>query len=55
MTFDWEPTTPMGDDVPITGRGTDIRLDRSERMGAAERKQARRVRRGLADDTEADE
>ncbi|WHU45031.1 GTPase ObgE [Gordonia sp. L191] len=55
MTFDWEPTTPMGDDVPITGRGTDIRLDRSDRMGAAERKQARRVRRGLVDDTEADE
>ncbi|MFW0796392.1 GTPase ObgE [Gordonia sp. CPCC 205515] len=55
MTFDWEPTTPMGDDVPITGRGTDIRLDRNERIGAAERKQARRLRRGLPvedDDTE---
>lgn len=50
MTFDWEPTTPMGDEVPVTGRGTDIRLDRSDRIGAAERKQARRVRRGLADD-----
>ena len=36
MTFDWEPTTPMGDEVPVTGRGTDIRLDRSERVGAAE-------------------
>lgn len=54
VTFDWEPTTPMGDEVPITGRGTDIRLDRSERIGAAERKQARRLRRGLADDDEVD-
>ncbi|WP_267615973.1 GTPase ObgE [Gordonia bronchialis] len=53
VTFDWEPTTPMGDDVPITGRGTDIRLDRSERVGAAERKQARRLRRGLHDDEDA--
>ncbi|MDL9938427.1 GTPase ObgE [Gordonia sp. ABSL1-1] len=52
VTFDWEPSTPMGDDVPITGRGTDIRLDRSERVGAAERKQARRVRRGLHEDDE---
>ncbi|MFZ2238583.1 MAG: GTPase ObgE [Gordonia amarae] len=50
MTFDWEPTTPMGDDVPITGRGTDIRLDRSERVGAAERKQARKARRGRFED-----
>ncbi|MBD0861213.1 GTPase ObgE [Gordonia sp. zg691] len=47
VTFDWEPTTPMGDEVPITGRGTDIRLDRSDRVGAAERKQARRLRRGV--------
>ncbi|MDV7098842.1 GTPase ObgE [Gordonia amicalis] len=47
VTFDWEPSTPMGDDVPITGRGTDIRLDQSDRVGAAERKQARRLRRGL--------
>ena len=50
VTFDWEPSTPMGDDVPITGRGTDIRLDRSDRVGAAERKQARRLRRGLPDE-----
>ena len=55
MTFDWEPSTPMGDDVPITGRGTDIRLDRSERIGAAERKQARRVRRGLHDLDDTDD
>ncbi len=50
MTFDWEPTTPMGDEVPVTGRGTDIRLDRSERVGAAERKQARKARRGRFED-----
>ncbi|MEP9391628.1 GTPase ObgE [Gordonia sp. VNK1] len=55
MTFDWEPSTPMGEDVPITGRGTDVRLDRSERIGAAERKQARRLRRGLVDDDDSDE
>ncbi|MCH5644104.1 MULTISPECIES: GTPase ObgE [unclassified Gordonia (in: high G+C Gram-positive bacteria)] len=52
VTFDWEPSTPMGDDVPITGRGTDIRLDRSDRVGAAERKQARRLRRGLHEDSD---
>ncbi|NMN99693.1 GTPase ObgE [Gordonia sp. TBRC 11910] len=45
VTFDWEPMTPMGDDVPITGRGTDIRLDRNDRAGAAERKEQRRLRR----------
>ncbi|MFW0790198.1 GTPase ObgE [Gordonia sp. CPCC 205333] len=45
VTFDWEPMTPMGDDVPITGRGTDIRLDRTDRMGADERKEQRRLRR----------
>ncbi|GAA1480390.1 GTPase ObgE [Gordonia sinesedis] len=54
MTFDWEPSTPMGDDVPITGRGTDIRLDRTERVGAAERKEARRMRRGRFDDPDTD-
>ncbi|MGC4963932.1 GTPase ObgE [Gordonia sp. DT101] len=47
VSFDWEPMTPMGDDVPVTGRGTDIRLDRNDRIGAAERKQARRLRRGV--------
>ena len=45
VTFDWEPTTPSGDDVPITGRGTDVRLDRSDRIGATERKAARKLRR----------
>lgn len=45
MTFDWEPQTPAGVDVTPTGRGTDARLERNDRIGAAERKQARRHRR----------
>jgi GTP-binding protein len=44
MTFDWEPAGP---DVaePVSKRGTDSRLDRNERVGADERKAARRARR----------
>jgi GTP-binding protein len=45
MTFDWEPATPAGVDVALSGRGTDARLDRADRVGAAERKAARRARR----------
>ncbi len=45
MTFDWEPQTPAGVDVPLSGRGTDARLDQTERTSAAERKAARRERR----------
>ncbi|OBJ68828.1 GTPase ObgE [Mycobacterium sp. 1274756.6] len=45
MTFDWEPSTPAGVDVPLSGRGTDPRMDRSERPSAADRKAARRARR----------
>ena len=45
MTFDWEPQTPAGIDVPLSGRGTDVRLERTDRVGAAERKTARRERR----------
>jgi len=45
MTFDWEPQTPAGVDVTMTGRGTDIRLEQSERIGADERKAARKARR----------
>ena len=44
MTFDWEPQTPAGVDVTMTGRGTDIRLERNDRVGAAE-KVARKQRR----------
>ena len=42
MTFDWEPQTPAGVDVMPTGRGTDARLERNDRVGADERKAARR-------------
>jgi GTPase len=45
MTFDWEPQTPAGVDVMPTGRGTDVRLERNDRIGADERKAARRQRR----------
>ncbi|MGW0522765.1 GTPase ObgE [Crossiella sp. NPDC003009] len=62
MTFDWEPSTPAGVAAmgPTSGRGTDTRLEPSDRIGAAERKHAKRVRRGLVDvedfgDEEADD
>ncbi len=45
MTFDWEPQTPAGVDVTMSGRGTDTRLERNDRIGAADRKVARRERR----------
>ena len=45
MTFDWEPQTPAGVDVTLSGRGTDARLEQTDRVGAAERKAARRERR----------
>jgi len=32
-------------DVVPSGRGTDVRLERNDRIGAAERKQARKARR----------
>ena len=47
VTFDWEPTTLAGVDVVPTGRGTDLRLDQVDRIGAAERKAMHRLRRGL--------
>ncbi|WP_237568875.1 GTPase ObgE [Mycolicibacterium lacusdiani] len=52
MTFDWEPQTPAGVDITMTGRGTDIRIDQSDRIGAAERKIARRERRKPGSDDE---
>ncbi|MGV0626702.1 GTPase ObgE [Mycolicibacter minnesotensis] len=45
MTFDWEPATPAGVDMTLSGRGTDTRLERTDRVGAAERKVARKQRR----------
>jgi len=50
MTFDWEPQTPAGHQVALSGRGTDARLERTERVGAAERKAARRQRRERGDE-----
>ena len=52
VSFEWEPQTPVAEDFPMSGRGTDIRLDRPERVGASERKIARRLRRGLDVDAE---
>ncbi|MCH9666825.1 MAG: GTPase ObgE [Actinomycetia bacterium] len=45
MTFDWEPQTPAGVDLPMSGRGTDVRLEQTDRVSADERKAARRARR----------
>jgi GTPase len=45
VTFEWEPQTPAGVEHSLSGRGTDARLDRSDRVSAAERKAARRERR----------
>ena len=45
VTFDWEPQTPAGVDTHLSGRGTDIRLEQTERVGADERKVARKARR----------
>jgi GTP-binding protein len=50
MTFDWEPQTPAGEHVALSGRGTDTRLERTDRIGAAERKAARRQRREHGDE-----
>jgi GTPase len=52
ITFDWEPSTPAGVAVMLTQRGTDPRLDQSHRVTAAERKAAKRARRGLDADQE---
>ena len=42
--FDWEPSTPSVA-MHLSGRGTDVRLERTDRVGATERKEARRIRR----------
>ncbi|PXX10485.1 GTPase ObgE [Mycolicibacterium moriokaense] len=53
VTFDWEPQTPAGVDVPLSGRGTDLRLEQTDRVGADERKAARRERRRPGDESES--
>jgi GTP-binding protein len=45
VTFDWEPTLSSGVGVPRGGRGTDTRLEEHGRVGADERKAARKLRR----------
>ncbi|MBF6074656.1 GTPase ObgE [Nocardia beijingensis] len=52
VTFDWEPQISAGVDMVPTGRGTDIRLEQTDRVSAAERKHASRVRRGLVGEDE---
>ena len=52
ISFDWEPQISAGVDLVRTGRGTDIRLEQNERVGAAERKLASRARRGLVGEDE---
>ena len=48
--FDWEPSTVAGVDMTPTGRGTDVRLDQNNRVSAKERRHAKRIRHGLADE-----
>lgn len=48
--FDWEPSTLAGVDMTPTGRGTDVRLDHNTRVSAKERRHAKRIRHGLADE-----
>ncbi|HVV11975.1 GTPase ObgE [Amycolatopsis sp.] len=55
VTFDWQPSTP-GVVQHLSGRGTDVRLEDHSRISAAERKEARRIRReGVPDEVEDDE
>ena len=52
VTFDWEPSTPAGVAVMLSGRGTDRRLDQSSRASAADRLAARIERRRQHTDEE---
>jgi len=55
ISFDWEPSTPAGVAVLMTGRGHDVRLGRSTRVGAAERKAAKKARRQTGSDDSRDD
>ena len=52
VTFDWEPSTPSGAAVLLSGRGTDRRLEASNRVTASQRKAARTERRRHRTDEE---
>jgi GTP-binding protein len=53
VTFDWEPSTPAGIAMVMSGRGTDRRLEEeSNRLSATERKAARNARRRHLSDAE---
>ena len=54
VSFDWEPSTPAGVAAHMSGRGTDARLEDNSRIGAAERKEARKRRREGDDSDEFD-
>jgi GTP-binding protein len=45
VVFDWEPTTPAGIAMTMSGRGTDVRLENNSRIGAHERKALKKARR----------
>jgi len=53
--FDWQPTVYAGTDFTPGSRGTDYRLDTTERVGAAERKTLRKARRQRPEDEPADD
>jgi GTP-binding protein len=55
VTFDWEPSTPAGIAVLMHQRGSDPRLEQNNRVSAAERKAAKRARRGIGVDEEDDD
>jgi GTP-binding protein len=55
VTFDWEPATPAGAAARLGARGTDWRLDRDKRTGAAQRKAARLARREPTGDDEVEQ
>jgi GTP-binding protein len=50
VTFDWEPTTEAGVEFTPTGRGTDSRLERDNRIGASDRLAAKKARRRSEDE-----
>jgi len=54
VTFDWQPSTP-GVATYFAGRGSDVRLENDGRVSAAERKEARRIRRDGVPETDDDE